>query len=1012
MSILTSPPPSFTLDQIAEIARDLYGLTGQISPLDSERDQNVKLVEADGGTWILKIANVLEEPVRLEFQCRLLQHLAVIDPTLPIPHIRPALSGAMLAEVEGRDGVRHLVRVVGWLQGEVFAKAEKTPQLLESLGANLGRIDAALQSFGHAGAMCDLDWDIRRAGQSRQRLDHLTDAADRKLVSGLLDRFDAVVAPRLARARLAIIHNDANDYNLLVDAAGTRLTGIIDFGDAMQSALIGELAIACAYAILDSRQPLVDAGRIAAAYHRHMPLREDEIDLLHDLIIMRLVTSVTMSASRRDRAADNAYLAISEAPAWNLLRRLAAVDPIIATGLLRKACGFEAAPGAKRIRDWIHLHRPNFDAVFDRHPALERKGLVPLGDAGDPIAIASAAREPQQAQDLWLSYAAAHGIDLGIGPWCEERSIYTTEAFASRLVEGQRRTLHIGLDLFVAAGTPVRAPLAGKVVDFYLTNLPLDYGCAVLLEHEPEPGLRFYSLWGHLAAKTASGLKIGDWIAAGQVFAWIGDTHENGNWLPHLHLQLVSYRPRSADDVIGAGESVFRDVWADLFPDPSDLAGLPPETFRRSGRSSEAIVNARRRQLLPNLSISYRQPLKIVRGEGAWLIDDTGRAYLDCYNNVAHLGHAHPEVVEVLARQAALLNTNTRYLHDTIIDYADALTATLPKHLQVCGFVCTGSEANDLALRMARAHTGQRDMVVLDWAYHGHLSSLIEISPYKYKRKGGEGKPAHIWEAMLPDSYRAPSDWQREDYARHFAQSVRDQLAAMQDAGRKPAGFIAESMPSVGGQIFLPDGYLAEVYRDIRAAGGVVIADEVQVGFGRIGSHMWGFETQGVEPDIVTMGKPIGNGHPLAALVTTTEIAKSFANGMEYFNTFGGNAVSCAVGLKVLEILQRDHLQENARRLGEDLLTRMRRLAERHPEIGDVRGSGLFLGLDLVEDRVSKKPATERAGRIVQKARELGVLMGTDGPYDNVIKLRPAMIFSQANADHLMQVLETAFVEA
>ncbi|HWU00141.1 MAG TPA: aminotransferase class III-fold pyridoxal phosphate-dependent enzyme, partial [Terriglobales bacterium] len=788
MSILTNPPPSFSTDQIAAIARDHYGLSGRLSPLDSERDQNMKLVEADGGTWILKIANPLEEAIRLDFQCALLTHLKAVDPSLPVPQIRPTVTGAMLAEVVDGGGVRHLVRVVGWLEGGVFAKATKTPVLLASLGLTLGRIDAALQSFAHAGAICDLDWDIRRAGQSRQRLHHITDEVDRRLVAGILDRFEREVAPRLQRTRLAIIHNDANDYNLLVDAAGTAITGIIDFGDAMQSALIGELAIACAYAILDSAAPLIDAGRIAAAYHQAMPLQEAEIDLLHDLILMRLVTSVTMSASRRDRAADNAYLAISEAPAWNLLRRLAAVDPIIATGLLRQACGFEAAPGSQRVVDWLHANWHRFSSLFDRHPALAQKGLVPLGDAADPITRASAACQPQKAQDLWLRYASERGIELGVGPWCEERSIYTTAAFASRLIEGKRRTLHLGLDLFVAAGTPLQAPLTGKVADIHVTNLPLDYGCSVLLEHEPEPGLRFYSLWGHLAAKTASHLKIGDHVAAGQVFAWIGDTHENGNWLPHLHLQLVSYKPRSADDVIGAGESDLNDLWSALFPNPRDLIGLPPETFKQSGRAAEAIIGARRQQLLRNLSISYRQPLKIVRGEGVYLIDESGRAYLDCYNNVAHLGHAHPEVVEVLAREAAILNTNTRYLHDTIIDYADALTATLPKHLKVCGFVCTGSEANDLALRMARTHNGRQDMVVLDWAYHGHLSSLIEISPYKYKRKGGTGKPDHIWEALLPDVYRAPADWQQTELAARYAQSVRDQLAAMKKQGRAPAG--------------------------------------------------------------------------------------------------------------------------------------------------------------------------------------------------------------------------------
>lgn len=1011
-SILSSPPPAFTLVEIGGIAKRIYGLSGTLSPLDSERDQNVKLVEADGTAWILKIANALEQSDRLEFQCAMLQHLAVVDPSLPVPHIRPSLDGHLLAQIEGTGGARHFVRLVGYLPGDAFAAAAKTPQLLGSLGDLLGRMDAALQSFGHPGAFCDLDWDIRQAGKSRSRLHHIADAADRQLVEGFLQRFEEKVAPRLQRLRASVIHNDPNDYNLLVDAAGTTITGIIDFGDAMHSALIGELAIACAYAILDADAPLTAAGQIVAAYHRRLPLQEAEIDLLYDLIAMRLVTSVTMSASRRERAKDNAYLSISEAPAWALLRQLAGMNPVLATGILRRACGFEAVSGAERAVQWIKDNRTKFAPIFDRHPALLEKGLVPLGRSTDAIAIASADKRPDEAQAIWARLAAQHGIELGIGPWGEERSIYSTPAFVSLFDKTARRTVHIGLDLFVAPDSVLRAPLDAIVKDIYVSEEPLDYGCAVLLQHEPEPGLRFFSLWGHLASKTVKKVKTGDRIAAGEVFAWIGDTHENGNWLPHLHLQLISYEPAGAAEIIGVGESAYRDVWADLFPDPRYLAGLSDEVFVQTGREAEEIVTARRRQLLRNLSISYRQPLKIVRGEGVWLIDARGRAYLDCYNNVAHLGHSHPEIVEVLARQAGRLNTNTRYLHDTIIDYADRLTATLPAPLRVCGFVCTGSEANDLALRMARAHTGKRDMVTLDWAYHGHLSSLIEISPYKYKRKGGEGKPDHVWEAALPDSYHAPADWPAAEHGRLFARSVRDQLSAMAAAGRKPAGFIAESMPSVGGQIVLPSGYLQEVYRDIRAAGGLVIADEVQVGFGRIGSHMWAFESQGVVPDIVTMGKPIGNGHPLAALVTTAEIADSFANGMEYFNTFGGNAVSCAIGLKVLEIIERDRLQQNALNIGNDLIARMHRLAERYPEIGDVRGSGLFLGLDLVEDRTSKKPATERAGRIVQKARELGVLMGTDGPYDNVIKLRPAMIFSQGNADHLMQVLETAFAEA
>jgi 4-aminobutyrate aminotransferase-like enzyme len=299
--------------------------------------------------------------------------------------------------------------------------------------------------------------------------------------------------------------------------------------------------------------------------------------------------------------------------------------------------------------------------------------------------------------------------------------------------------------------------------------------------------------------------------------------------------------------------------------------------------------------------------------------------------------------------------------------------------------------------------------VALDWAYHGHAISLIEISPYKYKRKGGLGRPSTTGEAALPDAYRAPVDWPRDEIGPRYAASVTTAINQLAEAGHKPAAFIAESLPSSAGQIVLPPGYLPAAYAAARAAGAVVIADEVQIGFGRVGDHFWGFEGEGAVPDIITMGKPIGNGHPMAAVVTTREIAESFNNGMEYFNTFGGSAVSCSVGLKVLEIIQRDHLRENALMLGNDVMARIRRLMDRHPRIGDVRGRGLMLGIELVENRVSKVPATAYAGRIVEKCKEHGVLLGTDGPHDNVIKMRPAMVFTAEHADLLMQVLERAF---
>ncbi|HEY6217131.1 MAG TPA: aminotransferase class III-fold pyridoxal phosphate-dependent enzyme [Pyrinomonadaceae bacterium] len=379
--------------------------------------------------------------------------------------------------------------------------------------------------------------------------------------------------------------------------------------------------------------------------------------------------------------------------------------------------------------------------------------------------------------------------------------------------------------------------------------------------------------------------------------------------------------------------------------------------------------------------MAYERPLNIVRGSMQYLYDDEGRRYLDAYNNVAHVGHCHPRVVAAGQQQMELLNTNTRYLSELILEYAEKLTATLPDSLRVCFFVNSGSEANELALRLARAHTKARDLIVLEHAYHGNTTTLIDISPYKHDGPGGEGAPPWVHKSPLPKS---------QDDAEHVAE-LAGQL--------KLCGFIAESMPSVAGQIIFPDGYLARVYEGVRDAGGVCIADEVQTGYGRIGTHFWAFEKYGVVPDIVVLGKPIGNGHPIGAAITTRAIADSFANGMEFFSTFGGNNVSCAIGLKVLEVLRDENLQAHALEVGELLLAGLRELQQRHEIISDARGSGLFIGVELMRD---SQPASDEASRVVNQMRERGILFGTDGPHHNVLKIRPPMPFSQADADQLL----------
>jgi len=420
---------------------------------------------------------------------------------------------------------------------------------------------------------------------------------------------------------------------------------------------------------------------------------------------------------------------------------------------------------------------------------------------------------------------------------------------------------------------------------------------------------------------------------------------------------------------------------------------------------SETLFN-RERLLGRNLSIAYRNPVKIVRGEMQYLFDESGRRFLDAYNNVAHVGHCNPRVVEAGQRQMALLNTNTRYLSDNVLNLAERIIATLPEKLNTCFFVNSGSEANELALRLARAHTGAIDLIVLDHAYHGNTTTMIDISPYKHDGPGGIGPPAWVHKVPLPDLYRGLYRGVGPEIASLYSQHVVAVINSLWTTDKKLCGFIAESLPSVGGQILLPESYLGQVYSVVRAAGGVCIADEVQTGYGRVGSHFWGFERYGVVPDIVVLGKPIGNGHPLGAVITTKEIAQSFNNGMEFFSTFGGNNVSAAIGTAVLEVVLDERLQAHAASTGEQLLNELRKLMKHHSCIGEVRGTGFFIGVELVENRETLEPATELADRVVNEMRERAILLGTDGPFHNVIKIRPPMPFSAGDAAELVLNLD------
>lgn len=422
---------------------------------------------------------------------------------------------------------------------------------------------------------------------------------------------------------------------------------------------------------------------------------------------------------------------------------------------------------------------------------------------------------------------------------------------------------------------------------------------------------------------------------------------------------------------------------------------------------TESLLERRHRLLGKAYRLFYDQPVHIVRGEGVWLYDSEGNKYLDVYNNVPHVGHCHPYVVEAMCKQAKVLNTHTRYLHENVLDYAEKLTNRFPDGLDIAMFACTGTEANELALRLARARTGASGMIVTDHAYHGTSWAIAQITTcYKSSEIRGD----NIVTVPAPDSFRGlyADDGQAADkYADHLHVAIE----TLARNGHRPAAFIVDTIFSNEGLPTVPPGYLAKAVEIVRQAGGLFVADEVQPGFGRLGSHFWGFDSHGVVPDIATMGKPMGNGYPISAVVTTEEVVEAFQRNSHYFNTFGGTPVACAAALAVLEVVEEEGLQANALKTGNHLIDGLRKIAANNGIIGDIRGRGLFLGIDLVRDHDSREPATAETGKAVNLLKERGVLINSTGVYDNILKIRPPLVFSMENADLLLESLNAVLEE-
>jgi 4-aminobutyrate aminotransferase-like enzyme/Ser/Thr protein kinase RdoA (MazF antagonist) len=1004
------------VEEAMRLARDLYRLDVTPKSLPGEYDDNFHLIAADGAQYVLKVMHPARERSFIDLQCQALQHLAKHAEGVVLPRVIPTERGELQTELKVVDGTNRLVWLLTFVPGTMLAKVcPHSQELLTSLGRLLGTINSGLRNFSHPAAQRELKWDLSAAGWIKRHVKEIADSSRRLLVEKFVTLYDSEIVPVLGRFRRSVIYGDANDHNVLVSdpwPLPRKAVSVIDFGDIHYGITVSEVAIAAAYAMLGKKDVLRAAASVITGYHDVFPLQEVEIAALYNLIGMRLAVSVTNAAHRKTIKTEDPYVTVSEAPAWEALERFAKINERFAHYAFRQACGLSAVPQNESVGRWLGKNGRNAASLFDVDLRTTPSTVLDLSVGSEFLGADPRESETPALITKISALMQEAKVSIGVGRYDEARLLYNSPLFgASASPLEERRTIHLGMDLFAQPGTAIHAPLDGVIYTLANNAAPLDYGPLVILQHDAVDAGVFFTLYGHLDKESLVRLKIGQRIVRGEKFARIGTSQENGGWAPHLHFQIILDLLELDANFPGVAYASQRAVWTGLSPDPNVLVGIPKNRFPKQDPTLPQTLTARRELLGKNLSISYEKPLKIVRGWMQHLYDETGCAFLDFYNNVPLVGHSHPRVVQAVQKQIALLNTNTRYVHDLVNQYAQRFTQHLPEPLRVCYFVNSGSEANELALRLARTHTKREDVIVLEHAYHGNTSALIDISPYKFDGPGGTGRKPWVHVASMADDYRGK--YRREDaqagtkYAMHVGEILDD----MRKQGHAPAAYLAETLPSVGGQIVFPPNYLKEVYSRVRGAGGLCIADEVQVAFGRLGTHFWGFETQNVIPDIVVLGKPIGNGFPLAAVITTPEIARSFNNGMEFFSTFGGNPVACAAGLAVLKVVEEENLQERALRVGHYLKESLLSLQKQYPIIGDVRGSGLFLGVDLVLNRATRAAAIAQAAYVVNRLRECGILTGTDGPFNNVLKLRPPLIISERDVDIFTEAFRGVLAE-
>ena len=988
MSVFDEQPPIINVSSFSHWLKKNYSFFNsksiKLSRLNSERDVNLLIKGAGTKQYVVKISNPKESLAQLEYQDLLINHLRQ---SIQLRNIYPEIFHKKILFYKDRNERGCAVRILTYIEGDMYAKSKNSDDTEKSLGKLLALQSNQLQSFIKNQAIRSFEWDPSDIRWTKKFI-NLFKGANKNIIKNTIDEHEKFVFKNIKNLKHAVTHGDPNDYNIVVKKE--KIIGFIDFGDSIYAPVINDLAISLSYALMGNNNLYKSLQNIVGTYNEFYKLSDQDIYSLLALIKSRLVITLVMAAKQRKKYPDNKYLSISENNAWGLIYKLDKVDPYFFIAVIRDICNSEPILNfSKKIQ---LFKSQQFGNLFDFDLNNVNKKIVNFDKSSFLLKTNPSNKKLDNLVEKFLKK------NIGIGLYKEKRKVYKSNHYISSLNPLKRRDVHLGIDIFVEENTPIKSPLNGKVIILHNNNFKYDYGPTVILEHKIN-NYFFFTLYGHLSKKCLKKLKVGQIVKKGEWIGEIGDYKINGNWPPHLHFQIMTSLLNEVDNFPGVGEEYLLKIWEQISPDPNIILQIP-ESFFINKVQKEKILLKRKKNIARNLSISYQDPLHMLEAKGQFFYDEQGRRYLDCVNNISHVGHSNKFVHEALVSQNLKLNTNTRYLYNIINEYSDRLLKTFPKKLNKIFFVCTGSEANDLALRIAKNYTKAKNVLVMNNAYHGHTNSLIDLSPYKFNSKGGEGKKDYVHVLRMPDEIRGK--WTNKNYkwVNKYIDEAEDVISKTFNKKNSLSSFFFESILGCGGQIELPKGYLKNIFKLVRKKNALCIADEVQTGFGRVGSNFWAFQEHGIVPDIVTLGKPMGNGHPIAAVVTTKKIADTFNNGMEYFNSFGGNPVSCAVGNAVLDVIEKDNLQKNSKVVGDYFIKKLTQIQKKFPNyISKISGKGLFIGIDFICNGDFLLPDAKLATKLINSLRLKGILLSTDGPFNNVIKIKPPLVFNKDNVD-------------